>query len=205
MSLILPFILGFTTSLIGNLIPSMLNMTAAKISLNKSKSDAIKFALGVSIVVMLQAYIAILFTKFLNENPNFLNSLQEIAIVIFALLSFYFYRQYKKDKNPREKNKEKAGNNFMLGLLLSTLNMFAIPYYCAVTTALNVAGWLQFSQQNVMIFVVGSGLGTFLLLFLYANYARIFQLKSKGLTKNLDLVLSILTGILAIITLIKVV
>ncbi len=204
MSLVLHFILGFITSFLGTLTPSMLNMTAAKISLNKSKSDAVKFAIGVSIVVLLQAYIAVLFTKFLRSNPDFVQSLQKIAIVIFALLSFYFYRQSKKDKVPTESIKEKAGNSFSVGLLLSSLNMFSIPFYCGVTTALDVAGWLQFSQQNIIIFVFGSALGTFSLLYMYANFAKTIQLKSKGLAKNLNLILSILTGVLAFITLISI-
>ncbi len=97
MSLVLHFILGFVTSFLGTLTPSMLNMTATKISLNKGKSDAVKFAFGVSIVVLLQAYVAILFTKFLRGNPDFVQSLQKIAIVIFTLLSFYFDRQSKKN------------------------------------------------------------------------------------------------------------
>ena len=102
MSLVLHFILGFITSFLGALTPSMLNMTAAKISLNKSKSDAIKFAIGASLVVLPQAYIAVLFTKFLRGNPDFVQSLQNIAIVIFALLSFYFYRESKKDRTSTE-------------------------------------------------------------------------------------------------------
>lgn len=204
MGLVIHFTLGFITSFLGTLAPSMLNMTAAKISLNKSRTDAVKFAVGVSIVVLLQAYIAILFTKYLRGNPSFVQSLQQIAIVIFAVLSFYFYHQYKKDKVPSESVKDKAGNSFMVGLLLSALNMFAIPFYCGVTTALDVAGWLQFSQQNITTFVIGSSIGTFTLLYMYANYAKIIQKKSKGLTKNLNLILSILTGVLALITLIKI-
>ncbi len=205
MTLTLHFILGFITSFLGTLTPSMLNMTAAKISLHKSKSDAIKFAIGVSIVVLLQAYIAILFTKFLRGNPDFVQSLQKIAMVIFALLSFYFYRQFKKDKAPNETVKDKAGNSFVVGLLLSALNMFSIPFYCGVTTALDVAGWLQFSQQNILIFVLGSAFGTFALLYMYANFAKVIQLKSKGLAKNLNLILSISTGVLAVITFLKIV
>lgn len=46
MSIIIHFLLGFSTSFLGTLTPSMLNMTTAKISLTKSKSDAIKFAIG---------------------------------------------------------------------------------------------------------------------------------------------------------------
>ncbi len=196
-------ILGFIISYLGTLTPSMLNMTTAKISLNKSKVEAIRFAIGVSFVVLLQAYIAILFTKFLREHPDFVQSLQKLAAVIFIVLSAYFYRQSKKEKDPKDSVKEKLGNSFFGGLLLSTLNMFSIPFYCGVTTALDVAGWFRFSQRNIIFFVFGSALGTFVLLFMYASYAKVIQSKSKGLAKNLNLILSILTGSLAIITIIN--
>jgi hypothetical protein len=106
---------------------------------------------------------------------------------------------------PEDSVKEKTGNSFVVGLLLSSLNMFSIPFYCGVTTALDVAGWLKFSQQNIMGFVIGSALGTFSLLYMYAHYAKLIQLKSIGLAKNLNLILSILTGVLAFITLINIV
>ncbi|MCF6181461.1 LysE family transporter [Lutibacter sp.] len=201
MSITIHFLLGFITSFLGTLTPSMLNMTTAKISLTKSKADAIKFAIGVSLVVLIQVYVAILFTKFLRNNPAFVQSLQKIAMVIFAGLSFYFYRESKKQKEATYK--ERAGNSFVVGLLLSALNMFSIPFYCGVTTALDVAGWLKFSQFNILIFVIGSALGTFTLLAMYASYAKIIQAKAKGLAKNLNLILSILTGVLALFTLLK--
>jgi len=204
MSLIIHFILGFITSFLGTLTPSMLNMTTAKISLDKSKIEAIKFAIGASVVVLAQAYVAILFTKFLRSNPIFVQSLQKAAMVIFAMLSFYFYRQSKKDKKQSPSAKEKTGNSFIVGLLLSALNMFSIPFYCGVTTALDVAGWLQFTQKNILLFVIGSAIGTFALLSMYANYAKIIQIKSAGLAKNLNMILSVLTGGLALITLIKI-
>ncbi|WP_456422638.1 LysE family transporter [Lutibacter sp.] len=195
MGLTLHFILGFITSFLGTLTPSMLNMTAVKISINKSKSEAVKFAIGVSIVVLFQVYIAILFTKLLRENPYFLKSLQKISIVIFTLLSFYFYHQSKKDKIATNSLKEKATNSFTVGLFLSALNMFSIPFYCGITTALNVAGWLQFSRQNSILFVVESAIGTFTLLYLYLYFAKEIQLKSLILAKNLNLIVSVLTGV----------
>ncbi len=203
MVLTLHFVLGFITSFLGTLTPSMLNMTTAKISIHKSKESAIKFAVGVSIVVLIQAYVATLFTRYLRENPTFVESLQKIALVIFAFLSIYFYRQSKKEKKETDSAKEKAQNSFMGGILLSALNMFSIPFYCGVTTALDMAGWLQFSQQYIIIFVLGSALGTFALLYMYANFAQLIQRKATGLAKNLNLILSLLTGALAIITLFK--
>ncbi|HHC80636.1 MAG TPA: glutamate dehydrogenase, partial [Flavobacteriia bacterium] len=143
------------------------------------------------------------FTRYLRENPTFVESLQKIALVIFAFLSIYFYRQSKKEKKETDSAKEKAQNSFMGGVLLSALNMFSIPFYCGVTTALDMAGWLQFSQQYIIIFVLGSALGTFALLYMYANFAQLIQRKATGLAKNLNLILSLLTGALAIITLFK--
>jgi len=204
MLLALHFVFGFITSFLGSLTPSMLNMTAAKISLNKGKKDAVKFAIGVSIIVFIQAYVATLFTRFLRENPMFVQSLQKIALVIFMALSFYFYKQYKKDKIKTKQPKKDSKNTFVVGVLLASLNMFSIPFYCGITTALDVAGWLQFSQLYIITFVIGSTIGTFALLYMYLNYAKKIQMKSKGLSKNLNLILSILTGVLAVVTFIKV-
>lgn len=56
MGVALHFTLGFITSFLGMSIPSMLNMTTAKISLDKNRTAAIKYAIGVSIVVFFQPY-----------------------------------------------------------------------------------------------------------------------------------------------------
>ncbi len=204
MSIVIHFVLGFIISFLGMITPSMLNMTAAKISLNKNKQEAIKFALGVSLMVIAQAYLAILFTKFLSLNPGFVLTLQKISIVIFAGLSFYFFQQSIKEKKNELMAKESSKNSLIVGLFLSALNMFSIPFYCGVTSALDMAGWLMLTQQNMITFVVGSAFGTFLLLYLYAEKAKFIQKKAKGLAKNLNLTLSILTGVIALITLIKV-
>jgi len=204
MLILLHFILGLITSFLGSLVPSMLNMTAAKISINKGKKNAIKFAIGASLIVFAQAYVAILFTKYLRANPTFVQSLQKIALIIFAFLSLYFYQQFKKDKKPKKEVKQKFENNFMVGIFLSSLNMFSIPFYCGITTAFDVVGWLQFSQLYIFTFVLGSTLGTFLLLYMYLNFAKIIQIKAKTIAKNLNLILSILTGVLALVTLVKV-
>jgi threonine/homoserine/homoserine lactone efflux protein len=161
MLLIIHFFLGTISSFLGSLAPSMLNMTAAKISLKSGKNDAKKFALGASLVVFIQAYIAILFTKYLKTNPSFIQVLQQIALVIFIFLTVYFYRQYKTDKNPNNEIKQGYKNSFIIGLFLSSLNMFSIPFYCGITTALDVIGWLEFSTQYIISFVVGSTIGPF--------------------------------------------
>ena len=82
--------------------------------------------------------------------------------------------------------------------------MFSIPFYCGITTAMDSLGWFRFTQSYILMFVIGSTIGTFLLLYVYLNYATFLQSKAKGLTKNMNLILAILTGVLAILTMVKI-
>ena len=199
MGFIFHFTLGFVTSFAGSITPSMLNISAVKWRINKNKQAAIHFSIGVSLVVLIQAYVVILFTKFLSENPSYMQGLQKIAIAIFVLLSVYFYKASKKEKGQVQEVQQKAKNSFLAGLGLSALNMFSVSFYCGVTTALDMAGWVQFTQNNTILFAIGSSLGTFVLLYAYINFAKVMQQKSNTIAQNLNLILSVLTGVVALL------
>lgn len=196
----MPFILGFTTSFLGTIFPSMLNMTAVKTSIDQNNKAAIRFALGVSIVVLIQAYIAILFAKYLHENPALIENIQLIGAITFAILSIYFLQQSKRERKQASKVKKPLSNSFVVGLVLSSLNMFAIPFFCEITSVLGMAGWLQFEQTSTAVFVIGSAIGTFCLLNVYIIYAHKIQDRSKKIVKDMNLALSWVTGILALLT-----
>ncbi len=141
MGFLVHFLLGFAISFIGTIPPSMLNMTSAKITIDSSKKDGLKFATGVSLIVLIQAYIAVFTAQYLHENTSFERYITLFGIVIFSLLSIYFFRQAKVE-NKREA-KLKIRNSFRLGITLSALNMFAIPFYCAISSSLNMSGWIN--------------------------------------------------------------
>ena len=181
----------------------MLNMTSVKIRLERGKFNAVKFALGVSTIVLVQAYAAVFFTNFLKENPDFIQVLQKIAVVIFALLSMHFYREFRKEKKTRTKFIQKCKDTFVIGLFLSAFNMFAIPFYYGITILLDNFGWLHLSKNNISLFVIGSAIGTFMLLYTYSGMVKYMEINSNKTSNKLNLALSILTGILAVTTLIK--
>jgi threonine/homoserine/homoserine lactone efflux protein len=205
MSLIIHFILGYISSFIGTMPPSMLNMTTAKITLKKTKKEGVKFALGVSSIVLIQAYIALVFARYIHNNANFERYLEVVGMVIFILLSVYFYKQAVQERKQEVKSNKKFNNSFIVGLMLSTLNMFAIPFYCGVSSALNMFGLFEFNQINILLFVIGSALGTYSLLYVYASSAIKIQKKATLLTKNLNYILSGLTAFIALVTFIKIV
>ena len=185
------------------IFPSMLNMTSVKISIERGKFNAVKFALGVSIIVLLQAYGAIFFTNYLNGNPDFILTLQKIAVVVFAFLSIYFYRENKKVNSNTTEFVQNCKDTFVIGLFLSSINMFAIPFYYGIITLLMKTGLLQLSQNNILLFVIGSAIGTFVLLYIYPSIAKIAPIRSKRSPNKFNLVLSVLTGVLALVTIFK--
>lgn len=202
MSLIIHFLLGFTTSFVGTIPPSMLNMTTAKISIEQTRKEGLKFALGVSLVVFVQAYIAVFAARYIHNNANFERYITIIGIFIFAFLSIYFFKQAQAER--KEDSNLKLKNSFNTGILLSTLNMFAIPFYCGVSSTLSMSGWINFEQTSILVFVLGAALGTYALLSIYAKSADHIRKKAKLLTKNLNYILSILTAVIVIISLLKV-
>lgn len=181
----------------------MLNMTALKISLEKNHREANFYSLGVSLIVSIQAFIAIILTKYITENPNILENLEKAGTVIFILLSIYFYKQSKKQKQQEKASNDRKGNSFLSGILLSMLNMFSIPFFCGITASLELFNLMSFDKLPVTFFIIGSTIGTFCILFLYGKYANFIQKKTGKLTKDISLILSIITGSVAVFMLIK--
>lgn len=203
MSIVIHFAIGFITSFIGTIPPSMLNMTTTKITLKKTKKEGLRFALGVSIIVFVQAYIAVLFARYLHKNENFEWYIKVAGIIIFVILSIYFFIQASQERKQQIKTKYQIKNDFTIGLILSSLNMFAIPFYCGVSSVLNMMGLLEFNAISLLLFVIGSAIGTYSLHYVYASSAIKIQSRASLLTKNLNYFLSILTAMVALLTFIN--
>jgi threonine/homoserine/homoserine lactone efflux protein len=197
------FLFGFLFSFAGSITPSMLNMTAIRISLEKGVEGAKKYALGVSLAAIPQVVIAIILTKYIAENPTILETLEKVGIIIFIGLSYYFYNESKKGKIKTESIKSKKENPFLTGITLSFLNMFAIPFFCGIIVALDLFELFSFEIFPILFFILGTIFGTFYILFVYARFANIIQQKTGKLTKDINIILSVLTALVALITFIK--
>jgi threonine/homoserine/homoserine lactone efflux protein len=197
------FFFGLFFSFAGSITPSMLNMTALKISLEKGRKATNRYALGVAIIAIPQAIVAVILTRYIADNPIILETLEKAGIFIFILLSYYFYRESKKAKIKVEEVKTKKENHFLTGITLSVINMFAIPFFCGIVLLLETFELFSFHFIPVFFFILGSVIGTFYILFLYGKYAKIIQRKTGRLTNDINLILSILTAAVAVFTILK--
>ncbi len=203
--LIILFFATFSAAFMATVPPGLLNLNAAKISVKKGKTAAIYFSVGVMVVICIQAYIAVLISRYLYNNPNVIDLLLKIAIVIFASLAIYFYIVARKSRKKKRKevNVSKK-NSFFKGALLASINLLAIPYYSGLNAAWNATGWIKFEWEDIVVFMLAAGLGSFAVLYMYIIYFNRLELKSDRFSKYSDYILSVMMLVLFVITLIRI-
>jgi threonine/homoserine/homoserine lactone efflux protein len=203
LSTILPFLSGFIAAAIGIFPPGLINMTAAKISIIEGKTRALLFTLGAIIIIFFQTLIALIFARYIDSHLEVLVLLREIGFVIFSILTVYFLFIAKKQKNKMEdkiKIRSKK-SRFFLGMFLSAINFFPIPYYVLVSVSLASFEYFSFQTNCIYTFVSGAVLGSFVIFYAYIAFFKKIEVKTDFIIKNMNSIIGSITGIIAVLTL----
>jgi threonine/homoserine/homoserine lactone efflux protein len=202
MNIVTSLFLGFFTAFIGIIPPGLINMTAAKVNLKEGKRNALWFVLGAILVIFFQSFFAILFAKIINRRPDLVTLLREVGLGIFVTLTLYFLVLAKKPKDKARKLKKNSKTNrFFLGMLLSGLNFFPIPYYVFVSMTLASFKLFWFDTTSIFIFVNGVIMGSFLVFYCYISFFNKIENKTDYVTKNMNTIIGSITGLISVITL----
>ncbi|WP_299890400.1 LysE family transporter [uncultured Lacinutrix sp.] len=206
MEITIAFGLGLIVAILGVIPPGLLNMTAAKVSINDGHNRAIMFSIGVCIVVVVQTLIALLFASYLTNHPDVTNILQRVAFVIFVLLTIYFLLLANKETKPDVDHivTSKKGR-FFQGILLSSLNVFPIPYQAYMGTTLATASLMVLNITSIASYVAGAATGTFVMLYVYIFFFKRIKSKKLRSQKNINFSIGLVTGIIAIFTLVNII
>ncbi|RXR35444.1 lysine transporter LysE [Flavobacterium piscinae] len=207
MNISLPLLLGLSAAAIGTTPPGLLNMTAAKVSMRDGRNRALWFAFGASIIVFFQTLLAVLFARFIDRRADISVILQEIGLVIFTVLTIYFFWIAKKPKPKKKKEEVKMrtkSSRFFLGMLLSSLNVFPVPYYVFISITLGSYGYFQFDTFFIYTFSFATAIAAFLVFFGYISFFKSKERKDTFLSKNINYVIGSITGVVALITLFKI-
>lgn len=191
---------GFLLAIIGFIAPAMLNMTTVRTSIDQGRKAGFLFALGASLVNATQSLIAFTFLRYLDSNPNIIEWLKRIGVLVLFSLAYFFYKQSKKIISARE-NKNHT-HPFVLGAFLSSINMLALPYYFGSALGLEAGSQITAIAPYIYYMSFGVLLGGFIMFSLYAILAEVVVKRSAFITKNLNIMLSTLFTILGLIVLI---
>lgn len=204
MNIILPLFAGFISALIGIAPPGLLNMTAAKISVKEGRMQAIYFIIGATIIVLFQTLIALLFAQFIYSRPDVISLLEEIGLFIFVSLTIFFFWKARQPKKPKNKIKLRSKKDrFFLGMVLSVLNMFPVPYYIFISISLSSYGWFLFEKPFIFTFVLGAVLGSYLMFYLYILFFKKKEGKPSFFMTNGNYIIGSVTGFISLITIAK--
>lgn len=203
MALLTPLVSGFIAAVIGIIPPGLLNMTAAKINLKEGKKNALWFVIGAVLVIFFQVYVAVLFARVIDNRPDIVTLLREIGFVAFSILTIYFLFIAKKPTAKKKSKIKKSSkkSRFFLGMLLSGLNFFPIPYYVVVSVTLASYQLFAFENNIISIFVLGSVLGSFAALYCYIAFFEKIEQKTDYLMRNMNKIIGCITGLVALVTL----
>ena len=206
MNYITPSFFGFITAFIGIIPPGLINMTAAKVNHKEGKQNALWFVLGAVLVIAFQVFFAIFFAKLISHNPDVILLLREIGFGIFTALTIYFLWIAKLPTVKSKKLKKSSSTKrFFLGMLLSALNFFPIPYYVFVSITLASYKLFSFDLTPIFIFVSGAVLGSFLVFGFYISFFNRIENKTDYIMKNMNTIIGSITAIISIISLINII
>ncbi len=200
---ILHIFYGILMAYVGLISPGMLNMTALKIRMETGTSQSLKFAIGASLIVFIQAGIALYFADFFTNNPHVIERLKIAGIVVFFGLSGFFFYLSRKKLNP--KTSYTKNNFFFKGIGMSSINMLGIPFYLGISIFLAAKNKILIEQPYMFLFVFGAAIGSFLLFSTYIVFAKIIIRKVSFIAKNINLILSFLFLGLGLLTILKIV
>ena len=203
--LLVLFFVTFSAAFMATVPPGLLNMSAAKISVEKGPNNAYIFSLGVVVVVLIQAYVAVLISKFLFSHPEVIALLMKAAVGIFCAFSLYFFVSARGQKKPKTGFlKVKKRSSFFKGMFLAAVNLLSIPYYSGLNAMWKASGWISFNLEDTFVFMLATAAGTFSVLYLYTVYFKKLQKKNRVFSSKANYILAGLMLFLASVTLFRI-
>ena len=197
------FMAGLLISLVGSLPPSNLNVAAMQIAVKETFGKALWFSLGVIVIEMI--YLGIILNVIgrftINNNAaTFFRIVSVVFLLVLAVSSLSAIKA-KEHKNIILDNKIKRS---VLGATMSAVNPMQEPFWMGWIIYLLSRSLLINSASGVMVFVLSTGIGTFiaLLFFIYAGktFSEILLRKQK----QVNMVAGCLFIVLAVAQLFKV-
>lgn len=184
----LTLLAGVIANFIGYIPPGNINLTLVQITINRGLKQAMQFIIAFSCVEFIFTYVVMLGAKWLSEEVRLDTIIDWIMTVLFGTLAAITWAN--RNKPPKTTYSQHASIKY--GILLGFLNPMQIPFWMVTGTYLITHEWIDDKPLDLVFFSIGSAVGSFLALFLYARFARFLQRKFELSTKIIDTSIAIL-------------
>ncbi|MDX1407143.1 MAG: LysE family transporter [Saprospiraceae bacterium] len=197
MTWLIHFGLGMILSFIGSIPFGTINVATAETAIRQGFRAAVWVALGAALIEWIQALISLKFARILAESPWINEGLTWASIPVFIGLGIYFLRRGKR--TPKQLKTTRA-QGFLKGVIVSSLNLLAFPYWIFYAIYLSSLGLIDLDDHLLIgVFSLGVLCGTILILLTYARIGIYASSKSRNVLKYLAPTVAVIFFILALI------
>jgi threonine/homoserine/homoserine lactone efflux protein len=197
--LILTFLIGFLMNFIGYVPLGNINLTVVKLAINRGMRQVWYFLIAFSLVELIFTFCIMKFAEWFSGQANLLNILDWVLIVVFLTMGTITW----KNHNQAPKEDFSRRDSIKLGILLGFVNPMQLPFWLIGGTYVISKGWILTGNTALLIFSIGSAVGSFLCLYSFAHFARYIQNKFSLSSHLINRSIAILLFVLAFYYIVK--
>ncbi|WP_406825471.1 LysE family transporter [Pedobacter sp. KACC 23697] len=184
--LFLTFFIGIALNAMGYIPPGNINLTVAQLAINKGMRQVWYFILSFSCVEVFFTFGMMRFARWAMSDINPNEAVSEVRlstlvdcfmIIMFLVMGTITWRNRKKVPKTSNKKEDKRSGSVLYGLILGVLNPVQIPFWLFFGNYVILHQWIQTDYLSLVIFSLGSGVGSSLALYVYAHFATYIQEK----------------------------
>lgn len=177
------FLVVASISFIGSIQIGAVSMAVMQTTLSRSRSAGVWVALGGSIPEFIFSFIALKGLLFLQHNQSIIDWLNILIIPIFLLLGLYNF--FQKETNSAEEaiTENQKNFDFAKGFSLGMLNPQLLPFW--FFSLVYISKYFSINTLSAKYaFVLGTGVGAFAILIVFAQLTHRYNLRIKEMLKN---------------------
>ncbi|PTX44542.1 threonine/homoserine/homoserine lactone efflux protein [Christiangramia gaetbulicola] len=198
------FLITYFAAFIGVVPPGLVNMTVAKTCVEKGKKSGLFVAIGAGIVILTQAFIAVLLAKYIFDHPFVRRMILRAGLVVFCILGVYFFIKARHKKGVKHNRQKAQAQSLFKGMLIAALNVFPIPYFVAIAGAMDLSGGMDYDWSLIISFATAACLGSFTSLYLYVELFDKIEKKAESFAKYSNYFMAGLMLVLIIVALVRI-
>ena len=197
MNYILHLFLGLVAGILVTIPLGPVNLLVVNTMVNKNLRAAMVLASAASIMELLKPLLAIYFSWLITRHIESNIYIQLTVVLAFVLIGIYFI--LKKNTSHEAENNRREMPEFIKGVLISFLNIPALPFWIFIAAYCESTVGFDFSISTVGLFLAGVFSGRYGTLWMYARLSQYVSERSSVIELWLDRVIAALFLVLALI------
>ncbi|MEZ4987032.1 MAG: hypothetical protein R2795_18665 [Saprospiraceae bacterium] len=192
------FVIAIVISVLGSLPPGMINLSVLHHRLQYSLFQAVWMAAGAAIVEVIQV-IVIVWLASRWHVADVKNWFDIAALLVLGGLGVYYWFLPTKASFNENEPEVGRGSSFAKGALISMANVMVYPFWLFYSLLLTRHGYMSAAWTDTLLFALGVGVGTWLVLWWYGKMSGWLLIKIPSFARYANRVIAVSFFVLALL------